>query len=415
MRTVVWVVLLFVGAVVAASTLGANDGLVTFYWRGWRLDVSLNLFVVGLLVTCFVLASAFQAVHALVSLPVRAHEWRVEQRRRAAEKALREALAEYLAARYTRSQKAAQRALSIQENTHELRGDHDLRVLAHLLAAASAHRLQDRVRRDDHLSQLRKASRRPGVTRAAEEGARLMAAEWALDDRDASRALGLLSDLAPGVARRTHALRLRLQAARLARQPLDALRTARLLAKHQAFSAAAAQGLLRSLAGEAIDGAHDIDQLRRVWQQLEAPDRRDPFVAARVAQRACRLGAHEEARNWLRPSWERLGELPADERECLALALAENVAGVGVDWLPRLESAQRTFPTDSAVALAAGLAFAERQLWGKARRPLEQAAAAADLKATERRVAWRRLADLARQDADDARATACEQAAAQVE
>ena len=97
------------------------------------------------------------------------------------------------------------------------------------------------------------------------------------------------------------------------------------------------------------------------------------------------------------------------------LALADNVAGIGVDWLPRLEGAQRAFPTDSAVALAAGLAFAERQLWGKARRPLEQAAAAADLKATERRIAWRRLADLARLDADDARATACEQAAAQVE
>jgi HemY protein len=285
MRTVVWVVLLFVVAVVAASTLGANDGLVTFYWRGWRLDVSLNLFVVGLLVTCFVLVSAFQAVHALVSLPVRAHEWRVERRRRAAEKALREALAEFFAARYSRSQKAGQRALSIQDNTPELRGDHELRVLAHLLTAASAHRLQDRTRRDEQMALLRKASRRPGVARAADEGARLIAAEWALDDRDAHRALDLLSDLAPGVARRTHALRLRLQAARLARQPLDALRTARLLSKHGAFSAVAATGLLRSLAGEAIEGAHDVDQLRRVWQQLEPPDRRDPFVGTSGAAR----------------------------------------------------------------------------------------------------------------------------------
>ena len=44
----------------------------------------------------------------------------------------------------------------------------------------------------------------------------------------------------------TQALRLRLQASRLARQPMEALRTARLLAKHQAFSKVAAQGLLRS-------------------------------------------------------------------------------------------------------------------------------------------------------------------------
>jgi HemY protein len=230
MRTVVWVILLFAVAVVAATTFGANDGLVSLYWRGWRLDVSLNLFVVGLLATCLVLMSAFQAIRLLVGLPVRAHAWRVERRRRAAEKALREALAEYFGARYTRAQKAAQRALSIQDNTPELGSDHDLRALAHLLGAASAHRLQDRARRDEQMALLHKAGRRPGLARATDEGARLLEAEWALDDRDAERTLELLSALPPGVARRTQALRLRLSAARLARQPLEALRTARLLA-----------------------------------------------------------------------------------------------------------------------------------------------------------------------------------------
>jgi HemY protein len=32
-------------AVVAATTLGSNDGLVVVYWAGWRTDLSLNLFV----------------------------------------------------------------------------------------------------------------------------------------------------------------------------------------------------------------------------------------------------------------------------------------------------------------------------------------------------------------------------------
>ena len=86
-----------------------------------------------------------------------------------------------------------------------------------------------------------------------DDGARLLAAEWALDDRDGPRAEALLAELQPGVARRTLALRLKLQAARLERRPMDALHTARLLANHQAFSSTAAQGLLRSLAkGETI-------------------------------------------------------------------------------------------------------------------------------------------------------------------
>jgi HemY protein len=32
MRSVIWLVLLCVVAVVAATTLGSNDGLVTIYW-----------------------------------------------------------------------------------------------------------------------------------------------------------------------------------------------------------------------------------------------------------------------------------------------------------------------------------------------------------------------------------------------
>jgi HemY protein len=45
MRFVIWFILLFVVAVVAASALGTNDGLVSFYWHQHRIDVSLNLFL----------------------------------------------------------------------------------------------------------------------------------------------------------------------------------------------------------------------------------------------------------------------------------------------------------------------------------------------------------------------------------
>ena len=46
MRTVIWLVLLFAVAVVAALTLGDNTGLASFYWSGWRLDLSLNFFLI---------------------------------------------------------------------------------------------------------------------------------------------------------------------------------------------------------------------------------------------------------------------------------------------------------------------------------------------------------------------------------
>ncbi len=414
MRATIWFVLLFVAAVVAASTLGTNDGLVALYWRGWRYDISLNLFLLLLFGSCFLLVSAIQALNTLIGLPQRAREWRVARRDRSAQAALRDALAQYFGGRYSRAQKAAQRALAIQADTPELAQDNEFTVLGHLLAAGSAHRLQDRTGRDEELRRALHLSRRSAAARSAEEGARLLAAEWALEDRDAPRAMELLAELPVGVARRTHALRLKLQATRLGRQPQDALKTARLLAKHQAFSKGAAEGLLRSLAFESLATAHDADQLRRTWLQFDAVDRRDPFVAARAAVRAAELGAVDEARGWLRPFWDRLPELSADERSAVAQALAAAVQGLGPEWLPRLEAASQAYPREASMALALGCALTERQLWGKARLALEQSAADAALPTAARRKAWLALARLAQQEGDAARVARCFEAAARL-
>ncbi|OWQ88687.1 porphyrin biosynthesis protein [Roseateles aquatilis] len=403
MRMVIWLVLLFVAAVVAALTLGNNDGLASFYWRGWRMDVSLNLFLLLLVAGCFALMTLMQTLDALLTLPKRARLWRMAQRERSAQVALREAWADYFGARYSRAQKAAQRALNIQSQTPDLAQDGSFMALAHLVAAQSAHRLQDRRNRDDHLRQALQVASQSAGARAQEEGARLLAAEWALDERDAQRALGLLGELTPGVARRTQALRLKLQASRLAHQPLEALRTARLLAKHQGFSKSAAQGLLRSLACEALETARDVDQLRITWQQLDASDRRDVFVASRAAHCAASLGAPEDGRGWLRPFWESIVEQGADERQALAEALVPCMPGLGPEWLQRLETAVQRFPRDGTMAYALGHALAERQLWGKARLMLEQAAEDRELAVASRRRSWLRLAEMAEQDGDTER------------
>jgi HemY protein len=415
MRAVIWFVLLFVVAVVAATTLGSNDGLVSFYWAGQRLDLSLNLFLLLLAGTCFVLITVFNAINTLIGLPQRAREWRVARRDRTAQASLREALAQYFGGRYSRAQKAALRALAIQGDTPELAQDNEFTVLGHLLAAGSAHRLQDRAGRDRAIQRALELARHKAAARPAEEGARLLAAEWALDDRDAARALELLGELPTGVARRTQALRLRLQATRLGRQPQEALKTARLLAKHQGFSKSAAQGLLRSLAFESLDSARDIDQLRRVWSQLDALDRRDAFVAARAATRAAGFGAADEARGWLRPFWDRLNELSPEERSAISLALVTAVSGLGVEWLPRLEAAAQAYAREGAMAYAVGMALAERQLWGKSRRLLEESADDSSLPSAARRKAWLVLARIAAAQDDAERAAKAYESAASLD
>lgn len=411
MRFVIWLILLFVVAAVSATVLGGNDGLVTLYLPPWRIDLSFNLFVLISLATAMTAYTMIRAVSLLLGMPERAREWRVNKRDRNAQAALRDAMAQHFAGRYTRAQRSAQRAIDIWSATPDLAVTQDNQALAHMLAAASSHRLQDRTHRDAYLKQ---ALQEAGRGKVLEEGARLLEAEWALDDREAGRALQLLSDLPTGVARRTLALRLKLQAQRQAGHPLDALRTARLLAKHQGFSAVAAKGLLRSLAVEALTRAKDVDQLRSAWLGLEPADRRDAHVAAKAARLAADMGQHDDARGWLRPFWDDLDRQDEEARRALAGALLENIRGIGGDWLQRLEHWVQELPRDAELALAWASCLRELRLWGKAKAEFERLAERGALPELLRRQAWVQLAELAEQAQDEAEASRCYKEAARV-
>lgn len=398
MRSIIWLLLLSVAAVVSATALGSNDGLVTIYWLGWRADLSLNFFLLSLALTFLAVHSLVQGLDRLLALPERAKRWRLANRDRIAQAALREALALYLAGRYTRSHKAAQKAVAIQADTPGIDLDAEFSALAHLLSAGSLHRLQDRNKRDEHLQRALEISQLTRKPRVTEEGARLLMAECALGDNDASRALKDLAELPPGVARRTQALRLKLQATRIKRQPLEALKTARLLAKHQGFTHNAAEGLIRTLATETLQTARDADQLRQTWLQLDPLDRQDPLIVAQAATRIANLGAPQEARQWLAPQWNRIAQLPPDAIDALAKALSHSLLGMEPEWLPRLDAATQPALRHPGLALALGLALSERQLWGKARSMLLSAANDLDLDLDRRRQAWAKLGQLAERE-----------------
>jgi HemY protein len=204
--------------------------------------------------------------------------------------------------------------------------------------------------------------------------------------------------LPPGVARRTQALRLKLQATRLARQPVEALKTARLLAKHQGFTNVAAEGLLRTLAIETLDSARDADQLRALWQNLDNNDRKDPLVVAHAARRMADLGAQIEARQWLAPLWDRIAQQSPEAVDALAHALSHSLLGLEAEWLPRLDATTQAALRNPALALTLGLALSERQLWGKARGMLLSAANDLQLDLERRRMAWATLGQLAERE-----------------
>ncbi|MBS0430330.1 MAG: heme biosynthesis protein HemY [Proteobacteria bacterium] len=426
MRAALWLLALFGIAAAVALFAGNNQGTITVFWPPTRVDLSLNLVLLVLVVLFVLLHLALRALTALFSLPRQARQWRLLQKERALHTALLDAMAQLLAGRFTRARKAAQAALAQERMLAALDARlpqaQQVRILAHLLAAEGAQALQDRAARDAHLQQaLNDGEERgaPPLPNETREGVQLRAARWALEDRDPAGALARLAELPQGAQRRTLALRLRLKAARQERRTLEALETARLLAKHRAFPEAGAQSIVRGLASDLIASAHDTEQLRRAWSELEPTERETPEVAIQAAQRMVALhGDLSLARTWLLPVWERAAAEPKRLSDALRVrlvrALEAGLDTVDGDWLARIEAAQRANPRDPNLQYLAGMACMKRQLWGKAQQLLTQAGLGLQDVALHRR-AWMALARLAEDRGDPAQAAEAWKHAAQAD
>ncbi len=423
MRAALWFLALFGMAVAIALFAGNNQGTITVFWPPYRVDLSLNLVLLLLALLFFTLHVALRALSALFSMPGQARRWRIQHQERTMHVALLDALSHLVSGRFIRARKAAEvvlaRETAMTKGGEILAYSGRLRALAHLLAAESAQALQDKPAREKHFRQaLEQAGRREA--QETREGVQLRAARWALEDRDALGALAWLDEIPQGAARRTVALRLRLRAARMARQTRLALETARLLTKHRAFSDVAAVGILRALGRELILSAHDAEQLETVWSKLAAQERLIPEIAIEAAQRLMNVGGDVNvARSWLLPVWERMlaqqGALTEVQRLDLIRTL-ENGFGLASGapepaWLTRIERAQLNNPGDSALQYLAGITCMRLQLWGKAQQLLKQSVLRLQDPALERN-AWAALAELAERRGDMSASTQAWQKAA---
>ena len=416
MRIVLSILTLFAIAVAVALMAGNNQGTVTLFWPPYRVDMSLNLVLLLLVGTFALIHIALRALSALFSMPREARRWRLQHKERALHMALLDSLSHLTVGRFIRARKSAELVL-VQETALERGGDKlaygaQLRALSHLIAADSAHALHNRDAREDHFHQaLQQASLKDA--QEIRDGVQLRAARWALDDRDAPAALRWLDELPQGAARRTIALRLRLKAARLAHQTQVALETARLLAKHRAFSEVAAQSIVRGLALEHLGAAHDPAQLQKAWAELDGAERAMPDIAIAAAQRLLALGGDVGmSRLWLLPVWERMvqgqGALPDSQRvkviETLERGFAQAQGAPDAPWLTRIETAQLRSPGDALLQYLAGIACMHLQLWGKAQKLLKQSLPLLRNGALEQN-AWLMLAVLAEQRDDASAAT----------
>jgi HemY protein len=344
MRWIVWLLAAFAIAVGVALLMRFNHGNVAILWPPYRVELSVNLALV-------LLGAAFVAGHLVLvtlgralRLPQRVRDYRTRRQAEQATGALRDSVLAFFEGRLARVERFAQAAQSHPATAGP----------AALIAARSAQRMQEQVRRDRWLLD---ASADTGATNAL----LMTQAEIAVEDRRAQEAIDIVEGLHARGARHIVSLRTVLRAYEQAERWDDVLHTLRLVEKRDALHPAAVQRLrVRAFDALVSRRAGDAPALRELWRSLRAEERAQPELAERAAGALAEAGAIEEARRiveqaldagWSAPlaaTYARLGAVPLRDR------------------LERLEGWRKRYGDDPALLLALGRTCAGEKLWGKA-------------------------------------------------
>ena len=395
MRVALWFIALFAVAVASSLFLAGNHGLVSVFLAPSRVDMSLNLAIVVWVLSIVLVHAALRALSLLFDIPAQAKRWRWQTRERALLSGVVQALAQLQSGRFLRAQKSALQTLALHKGMKDS-AHHwglsttmlvQLQSLLHLIGAQAAHALNN-------------------VDAESLEAGQLLAARWSLDDHDPGAALTWLDQMGPGVARRTMALRMRLKASRILGQYNQALETARLLAKHRAFSTLAAQSLLNSLISSSFKTCRESAQVTQVWASLDPLERDTPAVVLQACAQALALGlAADQVLQWLKPTWAKLlknlNALSREERTQLVelTQVALESLKPSTEWLTLIDQVIQAHPGVVEVSYLYGQLCLHHALWGKAQQLLESAVGRLGSVALKRR-AYASLARLAEQRSD---------------
>lgn len=345
MRILLWLLALFALAVGVSLAFGYNEGYVLVVLPPWRVELSLNFFIV-LAVGGFLLGHVLlRLLSHTLRLPQAVRAFRERKRREKGARALREAVQQLFEGRYGHALKNAALSHAAAEAP----------ALSALVAARAAHFLRDSRREEEWL---KRAAEHDDEAHAA----RLMTeAELHVDARRFEAALVALDALQEGGGRHIAALRLALRVHRGLGRWDDVLKVARQLEKHRALTHDAAVPLKQRAHLENLRGREgDARALVAYWESMPADERRVSRLSAATARALIAAGDGATAQRIIEQQvsieWD--SELAGLYAECR-----------GGDTLARIARAEKWLekhPEDARLLLALGRLCREQQLWGKA-------------------------------------------------
>ncbi|HEX5539099.1 MAG TPA: heme biosynthesis HemY N-terminal domain-containing protein [Methylophilaceae bacterium] len=350
MRWLFW--LLFILALAIGVTLlaGNNEGYVLIVRPPYRLELSLNLLLILVVVSFAALHIALRVFHYMRRLPASVRAYKKAQRLKKGHGALLQSLHALVEGRYQVAEKAAARALALGEDAG----------LSALVAARAAHKLKRKPQRDNYLAEAERLAPQASTARL------LSQAELLLDDRQYNEALNVLRQLEKRESKYAPALRLELKIQLRLNNWEQVLALLQQLEKMQEIEPWQADEIRQQAHQHMIVRfADDLSALGAYWKSLPQQDRLHSRLAYLAAQSFIALGAENQAvaiiEKSLLKKWD--SELASLLGDCISDNPQKQLQQAEA-WLHQHEG-------DADLLLALGSMCVRLQLWGKAQSYLE--------------------------------------------
>ncbi len=344
MRWILWFLLIIALGVAFALFTEFTYGNVVVFWPPYRLDFSVNVAVVGLMILFGVGWALLFAANRLISLPTKVQAYQKNRRELTGAVAFRDAVLALFEGRFGRAERLSEIALS----------NSTFSTAASLVAARASHRLRAFDRRDRWLANDDNPSNAHLMTMA----------ELAIEERSdsaADEAIAAVKSMQARGARHIHAQRTALRAYEIKEDWPEVIRLCRVLYKRQAIHPTASRGLLSRAHRQLFKAAdNDLTQLRQHWSKMSSAEQSWPevvepaalaFAQAGDAAMATKLIAKRLDENFSANAVELYSELeviPAKER------------------LQRLERLMEKVGPEPVILKALGRVCLALKLWGKA-------------------------------------------------
>src|SRR5450759_3447831 len=385
MKYLVWILGLFAAAV-ALTTASHNPAYVLLVYPPYRIELSLTLFIVLLLLTFVFGYGLVRLIIAALQLPAYVRKFRLERAQANARELLDEELGAFFEGRYAASEKAAARAMELGDTS----------ALHPIIAARSAHELREYKKRDAYLSAAE------GKT-IGDSTMRLMTtSKFLLDQRDPRGALDALQELRDsGVKGHLGAMSLELKAHQQAGNWDEVLNVLDKLEKRASIDATLAAQLRQQAWLEKIRQQEDLAGLTTCLKNIPADFKRRSKIAATAARALIQHGGGSLAQpphNKVRQSVtsQRLDGIDTGGRrgvpDSSAVTLAQQILtdSLNAQWdselvalygdcqssdvVAQIEQAEKWLiqnKQDAGLLLALGKLCLHQKLWGKAQNYLD--------------------------------------------